>query len=254
MNFINFNYRRDVSNKVNTDIAIEVLENHNITLNKDEFLNEQLITKSAASKISKSGEMEIIKINNIGSKNKKFSLNKPNGIIFLDNHNKTVIDAYKSTPLTKNSNGKHFQTRNITITPRTREFKATTLENEGNHICKNTKDILYTKPKISKNSSSKNNIVFKGQTNNKLDNKSKKNKNLENNPSDISTPIQKNKVSLNLKNLNIISKSNRTVAQFNSSSSNIISFDLYKQNKKYKNIKDSELSKSNSKAANVILD
>jgi len=247
MNFINFNYRRDVSKKANNYIALEVLENHNINLNKNDFLLENMVPETAALKTSKSGENDLVLSNNLGSKNKnKPSVNKPSGIIFLDNQTKNVTEAYNSNPLSKNNNGKTLQTRNITITPRAREVKGINTENEVCHNSKNKKDYLLSKQKISKN-----NVIVKTQSNNQTQDRSKKNTKRENNPSDISTPIQKNKVSLNLKNLNIISKSNRTATQTNSSS-NIISFELYKQNKTPKCTKDIDLlSKSNCKANNV---
>ncbi len=249
MNFINFNYRRDVSKKANNFIALEVLENHNINLNKNDFLLENTVPNTAAIKTSKSGEKELVLSNHLSGKNKnKPSLNKPSGIIFLDNQTKNVTEAYKSTTLTKSKNGKILQTRNITITPRAREVKGINTEIEICQNSKNKKDYLLSKQKISKN-----NFIVKTQSNNQTQDRSKKNNKREYNPSDISTPIQKNKVSLNLKNLNIISKSNRTATQTNSSS-NIISFELYKQNKTPKCTKDTDLlSKSNYKANNVFL-
>lgn len=255
MNFINFNYRRDISQNPNKSIAIEVLENHNIKLKKEYFILEEKKTKSAADKTPKLSEKEVTIVNMSNTKiSKKGSINKVNGLKFLETNIKNVNEAYNSTPLTSKNllNGKHSQTRNITITPRARDIKGITLENGGTQSMKQKQEKVFSNKKTINEISSKKFLFTKHNTAN-INTKSKKIFNRELNPSEVSVPINNNKVSKNLNNFNNLNKSNE-IDNATNSSSKLITLDLFKQNQSHlinysKEIE--KISKSNTKSINV---
>ena len=218
MNFINFNYRRDILMNDNIDVAIGILENHDIRISKEDFKKKE---KNINSEPAKSTEIATLPISNMNRKEIKKSI-KINSEKLSENSSKVICN---STPVKKKNTMLNFQTRNTTKILQEKINKEVKQQNETRTSSKPKTYNLISKINNTKTISS-NNVILNLQSsinNNKSSSMNSKNINQSKYTLYHNFPISSknncnNKISLNLETLDSFNKSNENFYKTTSSS------------------------------------